>query len=59
MTNRDLIVLLLAILVAFIVAGIDLFIELSSEPRDALLTTPLFLSGMWGFYRLGCRLNGS
>lgn len=55
MTDRDIIVLILAVAVSVSIGVIDTLIDLAPKPQDGLLTAGLVLGGLWGFYKLGKR----
>ena len=52
MTDRDLTVLMLLLVVSIVVATLDTIIDLDPVAQDGLLSFALVFSVGWGFYRL-------
>jgi UDP-N-acetylmuramyl pentapeptide phosphotransferase/UDP-N-acetylglucosamine-1-phosphate transferase len=55
MTDRDLLVLVLALVVAAVIGALDVLLDLDPEGNDGLVTAALVATVAFGFYRLGNR----
>ena len=55
MTDRDILVLVLALTVSVVIAVIDVLVDVDPVAQDGLLTAGLVLAAVWGFYKLGKR----
>ncbi len=52
MTDRDVSILILALVVSAVVAVLDTLIDIEPVAQDGVLTMALVFGVAWGFYRL-------
>ncbi len=52
MTDRDVMVFMLALVVAVSVGVLDYIIDINPSNQDAVLNTALVFGVAWGFYRM-------